>query len=316
VVDARNAQDRGAGRSSRSTLGHHFARESPMRRTTVLIALLLVTAGCGTTTHRLYDGPPRAASELAVVEVYQDSTLELVTLGGVHGEIVEVDGLRVDAERVELLPGTHELCATFRRTAGYGSIDFAGRLSFRAEAGVAYRLHPYLDAERGNGVALLDTSTGATVVDSYVPPAQLNPVRLDLSSEGWQLAAGAQTCTQRLVTWLRTGDTLREFSEIVEVVETSYPPGVRPDLAAALRDREDTLDDATAIGDEWRVLEQSDTHAAFQYSGQLLGTRTHPAGLGVLRVRGGRLLLFTYEVRNRELPDADRDAWLARFKRE
>lgn len=285
---------------------------------TALTALLtaLLAVGCGTTTHRLYDGPPRDPAEVATVEVYEDSVLAYATLGGVHGEIVEVDGARIEADRVELLPGAHDLCASFTRSLGQTFLDIVGRITFTAEAGASYRLHPYLDNERGNGVALLDAVTNEQLADSHVPPAQLNPVRLDLSAQGWRLAAGAQTCTQRIVTWLRTGATLKDFDEIVEVAETTYAPGMRPDLAAALADREETLDDATAIGDEWEVLEQSDTHAVFQYSGKLLRTSIRPAGVGVLRARGERLLLFTYEVRNRELPDADRDAWVARFKQQ
>lgn len=286
----------------------------------VTMACVCALAAC-TTTERLYDGPQRPASEIAVVTVDQDSDLGYHFAGGHSANIERVDGRRISAERVELLPGPHELCAAYEMSFGFSSMmRFAGpvgTLQFLAEAGGEYQVQQRYSDERGATLVLVDLIAEEQIADSYVPEHARNPVQLDLSGEGWVLAsAGAASCTQRVANWVREGATLQDHDEIVQAVETVFDIGKLPDLDAALKDREDVIDSSTSIGDEWEVLHHDAVSASFEYSGDLLGSPKSKHGVGFLKVDGARLLYFLYEVTDKPLPAADRDAWLARFKRQ
>lgn len=284
------------------------------------MACLFVSVACAS-TERLYEGPQRLASEIAIVTVEQDSAVGTYFLGGVNASIERVDGRMIEADSVELVPGSHELCARFTNTTGFGShLEFGGplgRLQFQARAGREYRVESRYDKENGGYLVLVDTFDNEEIADSIVPVHLRNPVRLDLSDEGWELAsAGLASCTQRIATWLRSGATLENRTEIVEVVETIYDVGTRPDLEAALKDRERVIDNATSIGDEWTVLARGPGSASFEYRGDFIRRSGRGHGVGHLKIDGGRLLYFIYEVTDKEMPSADRDAWLARFERQ
>ncbi len=279
----------------------------------VVIAMLLASVACSS-TERLHDGT-KLPSELAVVSVDESALpLQFTLFNAVGGRILRVDGRKLRADRVELLPGRHDLCVEFSQPLGFTQ---QGRVAFDAEAGKQYALRLQLHRERGQLIVLTDAETGAVIADTYVLPTDANPVSLDLSGEGWYAAGGAEACMQRTITWLKSGETLKDWTEMVEVVETRFDAGIVPDIDAALENREDELDSATVIGDEWEVLSRGPRSGSYRYSGKLLGSAERRAGVGHFAIDGQRLLLFIYELRSDEaMPTmglAVRDQWLARF---
>lgn len=113
----------------------------------LLVSTLL--AGCG--TQRMYEGPPLAKDERAIVRADP-----VVSAGSpVQLRIRQVDGREVglSASSVELAPGPHELLVDCRIAAS-GSV---GRFTVPAEveAGGRYRLVAHTTARNCEAVALI-----------------------------------------------------------------------------------------------------------------------------------------------------------------
>jgi hypothetical protein len=106
-----------------------------------LAASALAALACAGSA-RLYDGPARAPSEIAILEV-----------AGTGAMVDTIDGENAKGYRFELLPGKHEVRFTSRTTVlisgGGGTLwsklELRCGIEFVAAAGRSYRLDPRID---------------------------------------------------------------------------------------------------------------------------------------------------------------------------
>jgi hypothetical protein len=152
------------GRESdlRSVISH-----SSMKKFAGFIWLLLFVTGCAAA--RIYEGPPRDPSEVAVV--HDDRRLYGFVNRNVHTVSIDGEEHRRFGSKIELLPGDHTLGILFADVI-FGLARWAKTLcfvKFHAEAGHEYKI----DSEIGRGdtwwIWLVDQQTGARCDCLYEP---------------------------------------------------------------------------------------------------------------------------------------------------
>jgi hypothetical protein len=163
-----------------------------MRIAAVAITLVLVVSGCAARDPRLvnlqlYEGPPRAGEEVALLVVAADTELVAVDgvrdIGGKHRKALDHQG----EIRYALLPGPHTVAV--RKVAAVSSMVEA---SFQAEAGGRYRVRTYSPTSVEGGPFIPTIYSLRAIVDDY---------------------------TDRPMWWCENGYKCREmqFSEVVNV---------------------------------------------------------------------------------------------------
>jgi hypothetical protein len=103
------------------------------------VVVLLLLAGCGVT--RAYVGEPRQVSETALLtgmSPYDPFN------AGITTKVLSVDGIAVDATKVELLPGTHMLEIYAAHNGGSGTRTVEAQF----DAGMAYVIAMSTDREQ------------------------------------------------------------------------------------------------------------------------------------------------------------------------
>jgi len=143
----------------------------------LLSGYCLILAGCGETTVRTYPGPPRPASEVAVLQLGPD-----VGIFSIDGDSFNVEKLT----DIELLPGSHTVKAVYfkapsQAVAGDQQSAASGlqseqplHLVFEAVAGRMYRLIGSLEEKTistEGRVEIRDIATGY-IMASAVGPVQ------------------------------------------------------------------------------------------------------------------------------------------------
>ena len=140
-----------------------------MRHMLVPLLLLLLLAGCaGLPPSHMYDGPERAASELARVQAESDHEHDVLQGLDARMHITGVDGnntfqllgsaITNYPEVVYVLPGTHRFRFQWSQLNSFANIE----ATFTVEAGHNYLVHKVEDGGRV-GVWVEDTTTGQRI---------------------------------------------------------------------------------------------------------------------------------------------------------
>jgi hypothetical protein len=125
---------------------------------------IVLTHGCVGTTVRTYGGDKLPKSEVAVIKGFHSTViLPFVGLSEVGIEICYVDdGQLLEATKVEVLPGWHELVIRSYESPGDHSRFY--RMSFNAEAGHKYEIRRRWDSLRKIvNITIVDVNTSATI---------------------------------------------------------------------------------------------------------------------------------------------------------
>ena len=106
-------------------------------KTIVISSCLVVLAACAT-TERMYDGPARSRSEVALFTGMNPAD-PLIAAEGWASQIKSVDGRPVSGSgtKVEVLPGRHELVVYCKRPGARPTTD---KYTVTVEAGAVYAI--------------------------------------------------------------------------------------------------------------------------------------------------------------------------------
>ena len=109
----------------------------------ILLAAVMLLAGCAASGTRFYEGTPRQANEIAVFILHRHCYLSQVTENGANPQkILQMSFI------YELLPGNYTLCVGYQYRGDYSSSSSKGCYDLRLDAnpGHVYYIYPSFPA--------------------------------------------------------------------------------------------------------------------------------------------------------------------------
>ena len=287
------------------------------------LASCLLLGGCG--AMRAYEGPARAAEQVARVECQREGSAGPVGglfqglsdgFGGyspyerLDVRVDRVDARDMGAAEVELLPGAHRLSLSAQDPKGL--VCLGGSLQFEARAGKQYEVRVTSGKKVQHVFALREKAAQDWLATSERAPAEFCPIGAADWLGTYELADGADEGLLVGATWVPKGQTLESFTQMLEATRMPHAGGaaVYPGNPAwrerwaeerpkAFRERA-----AFANGQDWM---------AFSYSGERPPRKETRQGIGVWRVVGDQQYLLCFERVGAALAADERELWKQRF---